>query len=108
MRWLAALGLLLAGAVTGVAVVALHPIGWGLALGLVATGAVVAALPAGWWSRLAFVVGWDLMVGRLTFPRPEGDYLISQDLPGYTVLGAALVLIVVGIATLPRPRKEAS
>ncbi|MBI2243479.1 MAG: hypothetical protein HYU55_05865, partial [Nocardioides sp.] len=75
---------------------------------LVATGAVVAALPAGWWSRLAFVVGWDLMVGWLTFPRPEGDYLISQDLPGYTVLGAALVLIVVGIATLPRPRKEAS
>ncbi|MBI2243966.1 MAG: hypothetical protein HYU55_08495, partial [Nocardioides sp.] len=46
MRWLAALGLLLAGAVTGVAVVALHPIGWGLALGLVATGAVVAALRA--------------------------------------------------------------
>ncbi|ABL80674.1 MULTISPECIES: hypothetical protein [unclassified Nocardioides] len=104
MRWLAALGLLVAGAVTGVAVVALHPIGWGLALGLVATGAVVAALPAGWWSRLAFVVGWDLLVGWLTFPRPEGDYVISQDLPGYTVLGAALVLIVVGIATLPRPR----
>lgn len=105
MRVLAAVGLLLAGAATGVAVVALHPIGWGLAFGLVATGAAVAALPAGWWSRLAFVVGWDLMVGWLTFPRPEGDYVISQDVPGYLVLGAALVLVIVGIGTLPRPRR---
>ena len=104
MRVLAAVGLLLAGAVTGVATVALHTIGWGLALGLVATGAAVAALPPGWWARLAFVVGWDLVVGWLTFPRPEGDYVISQDVPGYTVLGAALVLVIVGIATLPRPR----
>lgn len=103
MRALAAAGLLLAGAATGVAVVALHPIGWGLALGLVATAAAVTALPAGWWSRLAFVVGWDAMVGWLTFPRPEGDYVISQDAPGYAVLGAALVLVIVGIATLPRP-----
>lgn len=107
MRWLAAVGLLLAGAATGVAVVALHPIGWGLALGLVATAVAVAALPAGWWSRLAFVLGWDGIVGWLTFPRPEGDYVISQDGPGYTVLGAALVLVVVGIATLPRPRRAA-
>ncbi len=108
MRILAALGLLLAGAVTGVATVALHELGWGLLLALAATGAAVAALPSGWWSRLAFVVGWDLVVGWLAFPRPEGDYLISQDLPGYTVLGAALLLIVVGIATLPRPRRKAS
>ena len=106
MRVLAAIGLLLAGAVTGVASVALHDLGWGLALGLAATGVAVVALPAGWWARLAFVVGWDLMIGWLAFPRPEGDYVISQDAQGYTVLGAGLVLIVVGIATLPRPRKS--
>lgn len=39
------------------------------------------------------------------FPQPEGDYVISQDVPGYAVLGAALVLMIVGIATLPRPVK---
>jgi len=108
VRVLAAAGLLLSGAATGVATVALHDLGWGLALALAATAAAVVALPAGWWARLAFVVGWDLMVAWLTFPRPEGDYVISQDAQGYTVLGAGLVLIVVGIATLPRPARRAS
>ena len=106
MRVLAAVGLLLAGAATGVATVALHQLSWGLPLALAATAAAVVALPPGWWSRLAFVAGWDAMVGWLTLPRSEGDYLISQDVPGYTVLGAALVLLVVGIATLPRPARR--
>ena len=48
------------------------------------------------------------MVGWLTLPRPEGDYLISQDLPGYTLLVGALVLLVVGLATLPRPVRRDS
>ncbi len=43
------------------------------------------------------------MVAWLTFPRPEGDYAISQDVQGYAVLGLALVLLVVAIGTLPRP-----
>ena len=107
MRWLAALGLLLAGAVTGVATVAVHDLAWGLPLALAATAAAVVALPPGWWARLAFVAGWDGVVVWLTFPRPEGDYLISQDLPGYAVLVAALVLLVAGVGTLPRPRQRA-
>jgi hypothetical protein len=105
MRWLAAVGLLLAGAVTGVATIALHDLVWGLVLALAATGAAVAALPAGWWARLAFVVGWDGIVGWLSFPRPEGDYLVSQDVQGYAVLGAALILTILAIATLPRPAR---
>jgi hypothetical protein len=104
VRLLAALGLLAAGAATGVATVALHELGWGLAFAVVATVVAVLALPPGWWSRLAFVLGWDLMVGWLSFTRPEGDYLISQDLPGYAVLGLGLLLLVVAIGTLPRPR----
>ena len=102
MRVLTALGLCLAGAATAVATVALHDLWWGLLLALTATAAALAALPPGWGSRLAFVIGWDGMVGWLTFPRSEGDYLISQDLQGYAVLGAGLVLLIVGIATLPR------
>lgn len=106
MRVLTALGLCLVGAVTGVATVALHDLWWGLLLALVATAAAAVAVPPGWWARLAFVAGWDAMVGWLTIPRSEGDYLISQDAAGYAVLGAALVLLVVGIATLPRPGRD--
>jgi hypothetical protein len=104
MRVLAAVGLLLAGATTGIATVALHEMWWGLGFAAVTTVVVVLALPAGWWSRLAFVLGWDAMVGWLSFTRPEGDYLLSQDVQGYAVLGLGLVLLVVGIGTLPRPR----
>ena len=106
MRWLAAVGLLLAGAATGLATVAVHELSWGLPLALAATGLTVVALPGGWWSRLAFVVGWDAMVGWLTFPRPEGDYLISQDVQGYVVLGVALLLLVVAVGTLPPPGRR--
>lgn len=103
MRVLAAIGLVVAGATTAVATVALHDWWWGLALATAATVAALVALPPGWWSRLAFVAGWDAMVGWLTFPRPEGDYAISQDVQGYAVLGLALVLLVAAIGTLPRP-----
>ena len=103
MRLLAAVGLLLVGAVTGLTTVAVHELVWGFVLALVATAAAVFALRPGWWSRLAFVLGWVVMVGWLTVPRPEGDYLISQDWQGYGVLGFGMLLLVVGLATLPRP-----
>jgi hypothetical protein len=103
VRLLAAVGLLLAGAATGVATVALHDLWWGLVFGGLATVVAVFALPAGWWSRLAFVVGWDLAVGWLAFPRAEGDYVISENAQGYAVLALGLVILVVGVATLPRP-----
>lgn len=102
MRLLAAAGLLLAGAVTGVATVALHELWWGLALAVAAVLAAVVALPAGWWSRLAFVVGFDVTVGWLTAPRSEGDYLVSQDVQGYAVLALSVALLVGALVTLPR------
>lgn len=102
MRIAAALGLLVAGAVTGVATVAVHELWWGLLLSQAAVLASVAALPAGWWSRLAFVAGYDVMVGWLAVPRSEGDYLLSQDLQGYAVLAIGVALLVGALATLPR------
>ena len=108
MKILAALAAAVAGATTGLATVALHGLWWGLLLGIAATAVTTYALPAGWWGRLAFVVGWDAMVAWLLVPRAEGDYLISSDPSGYVVLGLGLVLVVVGIATLPRPRRGAS
>ena len=100
-RLLAAAGLLLAGAVTGVATVALHQLWWGLALGIAAVLAAVVALPPGWWSRLAFAVGFVVMVGWLTVPRSEGDYVVSQDVQGYAVLVLGVVALVGALVTLP-------
>jgi hypothetical protein len=104
VKLLVALGLLLVGAATAIATVALHQIWWGFVLAFAATFVTAFALPAGWWTRLAFVVGWAAMVGWLTLPRDEGDYLVSSDLAGYSLLGLGLVLVMFGVATLPRPR----
>ncbi|GAB6986708.1 hypothetical protein [Nocardioides pyridinolyticus] len=101
-RLAAATGLLVAGAATAVAAVALHDLGWGFALTVAAVLAAVVALPAGWWSRLAFVAGFDAVLGWLAVPRPEGDYLVSQDWQGYGLLAFGLVLLVGALATLPR------
>lgn len=106
MRVLAALGLLLVGAMTAIATIALHQLWWGFVLAFAATLVTAYALPPGWWSRLAFVVGWVVMAGWLTMPRDEGDYVVSEDLAGYAVLGLGLVLLVFGVATLPRPDRS--
>jgi hypothetical protein len=106
MRLLAAGVCLVAGALTGLAAAALHEIGWGLALAAVTTGVALVALPRGWSSRLAFALGWTGLVGWLVVPRPEGDYVVSADAPGYALIGLALAVLVVGLATLPRPRSR--
>jgi hypothetical protein len=100
----AAVLLLLAGAATGLSVLALHHRTWALVTGLVATALALVALPPGWWSRLPFGLGWALMVGLATAGRPEGDYLLARSLRGYVVLGAALVVLGAAVATLPRRR----
>ena len=102
MRALAAAGLLVVGAVTGLASVAVHELWWGLVLAVAATLLALLALPAGWWSRLAFAAGWVGLVGWLVTPRPEGDYAISQDTAGFTLLGLGVLVLVLGLATLPR------
>jgi len=106
-RTLVALVLLALGAGTGIAVIALHDLAWGLALGAAASVLAALALPPGWWGRLAFSLGTACMIGWLTMPRPEGDYVVSKDWQGYAVLGLALILLVLGVATLPRPRRPA-
>lgn len=103
MKPAVAVGLLLGGAVVGLAAVALHTIWWGLLLGAAATAATLYALPPGWWLRASFGVGWAATVGFLSVPRPEGDYLISADANGYLLLGLGVVVLVVSLATLPRP-----
>ena len=71
MRVLAAAGLLAVGAATGLAGVAVHDLNWGIALTVAATAFALFALPAGWWTRLPFALGWTLMVAWLVPTRPS-------------------------------------
>lgn len=98
-----ALALALAGATVGVAAVAVHDLTTGLVLGLAATAAAGYALPGGWTWRLPFLVGWAVVVLRAAVPTGSGSYLVADDRQGYTLLIAAVVLLVLGVVTT-RPR----
>ena len=101
-RVAAAVALLLLGAATGIASVALHQRWWGLLLGVAASLATAVALPPGWWGRLPFSAGWIAMLGYLMMPRPEGDFLVADGIEGYVLLAAGMVLVVSAVVTLPR------
>ena len=103
MRAVAAVPLFGLGVGTGLASVALHEVWWGMVLAVCATAATLLGLPPGWWSRLSFALGWAALVGWVVSPRPEGDYAIGQDPAGYTLIGIALLALVFGLVTLPRP-----
>lgn len=105
MRLLWALPVLLVGAVTAVAAVAVHGRWWGLGLVVLAVGAVLVALAPGWTTRLAFAAGFVPVVARLAIPRPEGDYAVADDPQGYLLLLLTVVVAFWSIATLPRPRR---
>ena len=95
---------LMAGLAAGIGTVAVHSNGWGwLTLAVATTVAMLVAAPPGLWTRVPFGVGYAGMVGLASIPRPEGDYLLGSNLEGYAVLGTALVVLVVAIATLRRP-----
>jgi hypothetical protein len=98
---------LLVGAACGLAAVAVHHEPWGWPLGVAAAVAGALALPPTWWGRLAFCLGWAGAVFRLSLARAEGDYLVGADLRGYGLLGAALVLALVGVVGLARGRAHA-
>lgn len=93
---------LLGGAAVSTCAVLLHGYAWGLVLGVVTTFALLVALPPGWWSRLAFAIGWVVVLWRATTERPEGDYLVSSDASGYLLLLAGMVVLVGGFVGLVR------
>lgn len=95
--------LLLAGAATALATVAVHQLWWGLVLGTAATAAALVAVGRGWWTRLPFGVGWAALVVAVAPTRAEGDFVISGNAQGFTLLAVAFVVLSVSVATLPRP-----
>ena len=105
-RLLVGVGCLVTGAAAGLAAVLVHERWWGLLLALAAALAYAAALPGG-VARLAFTLGWGGVVVRGALPRPEGDFLVAADAPGYVLLFTAPVLVLFAIATLLPPRRQA-
>lgn len=87
------LGGLALGLATGVAAVAVHQYAWGLALAVAATLAVALFLRPG-AARLAMAVGLAAVVLRGSLVRPEGDYLVLANASGWTLIGAALALLL--------------
>jgi hypothetical protein len=99
---------LVAGIALAVGTVAVYQWWWGLLLAGAATVAVLLAAPPGWVTRLPLALGFDGVVGLTAIPRGAGDYLVASTGEGYVVLGLALLVLCVAIATLPRPGRRQS
>lgn len=102
--YVVAAGLLLVGAATGVAAVAVHSLWWGLPLAAAAAAAALAGVGPGWLTRLPLALGFIATVGLAVPRRSEGDYVVAGDAPGLLLLLLALVVLLVALVTLPRPR----
>ena len=97
---------LLAGIAAAVATVAVYQWWWGLLLAGAATLLLQVATPGGWATRLPLALGYGGTVVLLAVPRDEGDYLVASTTAGYAVLGLALAVLMLAIATLPRPGRR--
>jgi hypothetical protein len=109
--WAAHGGCLLLGAATALASLVDHRfatagVPWGLAL------AVLASLGAVLWLRTSrrptlagtYAFGWLVLFGVVLLGRPEGDYLVAADLPGYTLMVVSVALVAVGVSGLAARR----
>jgi hypothetical protein len=99
---------LVAGIAVGVGTVAVYQWWWGLLLAAATALALVLVTPPGWTTRLPLAAGFVGIVALTAVPRGEGDYLVASTGRGYAVLGLALVVLCIAIATLPRPERRQS
>ncbi|CAN5282192.1 hypothetical protein BH18ACT9_BH18ACT9_16650 [soil metagenome] len=101
MRHLAAL---LLGAAVAIAAVLVHRHGFlAVALAVAASLATAERLHRCVVSSLAsaFCLGWVVLLGVVLAGRPEGDWAVGSDFAGYAVMSTGLVMIVVGLVSLP-------
>jgi Family of unknown function (DUF6113) len=93
---------LLVGVVVGVASVAVHRSAF--PLGLVLAAATTYAVP--WWllrspaprTATSYAVGWLVVLGVAVAGRPEGDFVVAQDVEGIAFLVVGLGLVAVALA----------
>lgn len=94
------------GVACGLAAMLVHRDWYGLALGFGVALAAPLALPAAWWGRASFGVGWSLAVVAVLVPPPGGGFVLVGDLLGYAVLGGSFVLLAACVWT-SRPGRRA-
>jgi hypothetical protein len=97
---------LVGGIAVAVGTVAVYQWWWGLLLAAASTLALVLVTPPGWTTRLPLAAGFVGTVALTAIPRGEGDYLVAATGRGYAVLGLALLVLCIAIATLPRPERR--
>jgi hypothetical protein len=107
LRCAVALVLVAVGVTTAIAAVAVHELWWGLPVTAAAAFAGLLAVGRGWATRLPLALGFVAGVAWFVRSRPEGDYAIASSVRGYLLLLLAFLVLVVSIATLPRPRRGA-
>lgn len=101
------------GAAVAVSVVAVHrsvvlDIPLGILLGLATTFATIWALRQTLPQLVtSFAAGWVVAFGFTILGKAEGDYAVASDTRGYVLIGAALAVVVVGLASLS-PRRSSS
>ena len=97
-------GALLLGLLVAVASVAVHRTAFplGLVVALTTTFAVAWRLlrSSGPRTAASYVAGWLAALLLAVLGRPEGDFVLASDLPGYALMVAALPLVVVGLVGL--------
>ena len=78
--------------------------------------AVVTTYAVAWWllrsrhprTASSFVMGWLAMFAVVVTGRPEGDYVLAQDLRGITLMVAGIGLVVVGVVGLTGGRRSST
>ena len=99
----------LLGAAVALAALAVHRMAVPLGL-LFAIGTTFAVA---WWllrssrpgSGAWYVAGWLAVFGVAVLGRPEGDYVIANDVRGWSMIATGLGLVVVGIVSVAGGRR---
>jgi hypothetical protein len=101
---------LVVGMLVALAAIAVHRSAF--PLGLLLAVATTFAVP--WWllgsrhprTATSYAAGWLAMLAVVVAGRPEGDYALGQDLPGYALVLAGVVLVVVGLVGFTGGRRQ--
>lgn len=109
-RFLHHLAALLVGALVAVAALAVHRSVFPLGLLL----AVVTTYAVPWWllrgpvprSAASYSVGWLVVLAVAVTGRPEGDFVLAQDLRGFSLMVAGIGLVVVAVVGVTAGRRS--